>query len=808
MENISNNMEGNNEMQLIPLLKLCYHKFLQNWYWFTLSVIVCVALGWIYLQRQSRVYERQSVMLIEEANTSGGNMPNIRRSSRSNMTSLLELNGVSVGDNLKNEIFIISSKRLMQRVVEKLNLDVDYLIDEGLHHVPLYKDERPVEIIFQSPYTQEMAAKTKQASLNFDVKKKNANTVVLTGFKDKEGNKLPDISAQLGQTLQTPVGKLSVLRGKSFDQWANEEVHVSRMPISFAANLYQSKLSASEFDKETSLIVLTCLDTHTKRADDILNTLYDTYKEDVVENKNRVALSTAQFIDERLQIIGNELSTVETQLADFKKRNQLIDFKLTSQAVLTETSTAHQQTLAIETQLNVAQFLNEYLSNHTNDKDLIPTLNLGDAGVNQQIAAFNTLMNQRNTLASNSSEQQTVVREMDRQLTQTRQAIASSLQNHINALKLQLRDARLNENLLTGQIAGAPDMEKQGIDIQRQQALKEALYTYLLNKREEVALQQAINEANVRLVEGPIGNRQVSPRSMVIMLLALGIGFAIPALIIWLMMTLDVTVHSRKDIENATTIPLLGEIPHMKNATGKTLINELPNDAPLVEAFRIMRFSLNYIRHATQVIMTTSTTPGQGKSFISRNVCITFAMMGKRTLLIDADIRKRTLSAHFGHHMGLTAYLSDNFTKVEDIIVKDGIAPGVDFMPAGSLPPNPSELLMSDRLDELMGKLREQYDQIIIDCTPMFSVADAGIVNRVVDITFFVVRAGVQERDFLPELERMYQENRLENLCIVLNDVKENASRYGSNYGSGYGYGYGYGRTQSRKSGILRRLRH
>ncbi len=808
MENISNNMEGNNEMQLIPMLKLCYHKFLQNWYWFTLSVIVCVALGWIYLQRQSRVYERQSVMLIEEANTSGGNMPNMRRASRSNMTSLLELNGVSVGDNLKNEIFIISSKRLMQRVVEKLNLDVDYLIDEGLHHVPLYKDERPVEIIFQSPYTEEMAAKTKQASLNFDVKKKNGNTVVLTGFKDKEGNKLPDISAQLGQTLQTPVGKLSVLRGKSFNQWANEEVHVSRMPISFAASLYQSKLSASEFDKETSLIVLTCLDTHTKRADDILNTLYDTYKEDVVENKNRVALSTAQFIDERLQIIGNELSTVETQLADFKKRNQLIDFKLTSQAVLTETSTAHQQTLAIETQLNVAQFLNEYLSNHTNDKDLIPTLNLGDAGVNQQIAAFNTLMNQRNTLASNSSEQQSMVREMDRQLTQTRQAIASSLQNHINALKLQLRDARLNENLLTGQIAGAPDMEKQGIDIQRQQALKESLYTYLLNKREEVALQQAINEANVRLVEGPIGNRQVSPRSMVIMLLALGIGFAIPALIIWLMMTLDVTVHSRKDIENATTIPLLGEIPHMKNATGKTLINELPNDAPLVEAFRIMRFSLNYIRHATQVIMTTSTTPGQGKSFISRNVCITFAMMGKRTLLIDADIRKRTLSAHFGHHMGLTAYLSDNFTKVEDIIVKDGIAPGVDFIPAGSLPPNPSELLMSDRLDELMGKLREQYDQIIVDCTPMFAVADAGIVNRVVDITFFVIRAGVQERDFLPELERMYQENRLENLCIVLNDVKENASRYGGNYGSGYGYGYGYGRTQSRKSGILRRLRH
>ena len=376
MENISNNMEGNNEMQLIPLLKLCYHKFMQNWYWFTLSVIVCVALGWIYQQRQSRIYERQSVMLIEEGNGTSGSMSSLRRANRSNMTSLLELNGVSVGDNLKNEIFIISSKRLMQRVVEKLNLDVDYLIDEGLHHVPLYKDERPVEIIFQSPYTEEMAAKAEKHSISFEVQKVNGNTVKLTNFKDEEGNKLPDINAQLGQTLQTPAGKLSVLRGKSFNQWTNEEIRVVRMPVSLAANVYQSKLTASEFNKETSLIVLTCQDTHTKRADDILNTLYDTYKEDVVENKNRVALSTAKFIDERLQIIGNELNTVETELADFKKRNQLIDFKLTSQAVLNETSTARQQTLAIETQLNVAQFLNDYLGNHTNDNDLIPTLNL------------------------------------------------------------------------------------------------------------------------------------------------------------------------------------------------------------------------------------------------------------------------------------------------------------------------------------------------------------------------------------------------------------------------------------------------
>lgn len=798
MENTSiNKNEQEDEMRLVPLMKLCYYQFINNWGWFALSTILCMCIGWYYQQRQPRIYERRAIMLIEDANT--GTTGSFTRSSRRNsgMNNLLELNGVSVGDNLKNEIFILSSKRLMQRVVSKLNADVDYTLKENLHNVTLYGNALPFQVLFQNKYTGKFAQQ-------FDVKKKSANSVTLQGMHDSNGNEKPAIEVPLGKMVQTPYGLLCVVRGQSFEAWDDTPISVTRVSNDAAANRFMGELTASEYDKETSLIVLSCKDANSDRADAILATLYDTYKEDVVENKNRVACNTAKFIDERIQIIGRELSNVESQLASFKKRNQLVDFSQTSQAVLTETSTARQQSLQAETQLNVARYLDEYLHKHSNNHDLIPALNVGDMSFNTQIASYNDQMNKRNQIAANTNESQSVLREMDRQLAQMRQAIASSLRSYVNSLELRLRDARANEAQLSGRIAGAPDQEKQGLDIQRQQSLKEALYTYLLNKREEVALQQAINEANVRLVEGPIGGNRVSPRSMDIMLISLLIGLLIPSLVLWIRSALDVTVHSRKDVDDATSIPILGEVPHMGHCNDKSIITDLPSDDPVVEAFRILRFSLGYMRHDTKVIMTTSATPGQGKSFVARNMATILSMAGKRVLVIDADVRKHNLSLNYGHTFGLTNYLADEHIQLSEFVKVNGLGNGVDFLPAGNTPPNPSELLMSDRLEKLIDAMRQQYDYIIIDSTPMFAVADANIVNRVADMTLFVIRVGVQNRDFLPELDNMYKSKRLHNLCVVVNDADVKNGRYGCGYG--YGYGYGYSRENKSKKNRVKRI--
>lgn len=804
MEKYTNTQEqANEEVQLVPLMRLCLEEFKTHWWWFLLSALLCVSCGWYYQQKQQRIFQRQAVMLIEDADASsvGGGASTSRSSKRNAMNTLLELNGVSVGDNLKNEIFILSSKRLMLRVVEKLHLDIDYTIEAGLHIKSLYGDkELPFEVLFQS--------KCKGKALQtFKVTKKDANTVTLKGLHDKKGNELPDKDVQLGQMVQTPYGQLCVVRGQQFGAWTDETITVSRMSIKNAATRFIGELAVSEYDKETSLIVLNCSDNNVERADHILACLYDTYKEDVVDNKNRVAQNTARFIDERIQIIGCELSSVENQLASFKKRNKLVDFTQSSQIVLNATNDARQQSLQLETQLNVARYLSDYLHSHSNNHDLIPALNMQDASFNTQIGKYNDVMNQRNQMVANSSDKQAIVAELDRQLAQMRQTIASSLKSYVNSIELRLRDAQANESALTGQVSGAPDQEKKGLDIQRQQSLKEALYTYLLNKREEVALQQAINEANVRLVEGPIGGEApIKPKSAMIMLVALIIGLAIPTAILWIKRMLDVTVHGRKDIEEATTIPVLGEVPIDKDFNGdNTLISSLASDSPMVEAFRILRFALGYMRQNPKVLVSTSTTPGQGKSFVTRNMAIILAMAGKKVVVIDADIRKRTLSAAFRHTIGLTAYLSDDYTQVGDIIKKDGISKGVDFIPAGHMPPNPSELLMSNRLDELVKHLRSEYDYVLFDTTPMLSVADANIVNRVADSTIFVIRVGVQERAFLPELEHMYQDHRFKSLSIVLNGVDPERGYHG--YGYGYGYAYDKRSKSKKVKGLINRIR-
>lgn len=784
--------EGNeDEVKLLPLLKLLYSQFMSHWAWFALSAVVCTGLGWLYQQRQSRVYQRQAVMLVEEGN-SGGSMVNGRR-ARKQVSSLMELNGISVGDNLKDEMFILTSLRLMERVVDDLRLQVDYTKRDFLHTVSLYKHS-PVNVIF---------ADSARFNTGFTLKKLDKHTLQLSDFQLKKGVDERKVNVQLGQTLHTPSGRLTVVRTAYFDSLkVGDEIRVERRTRRMAAALLQNSVTATEYDKESSLIVLTNRDVNVERNEDVINAVFNAYKRDVVDNKNRVAENTARFIDERVKLIGGELNEVENRLVAYKRANKVMDFESDAQAFASENAAARKLRLETETQLNVARFLADYLNNASNSHDLIPALNLGGAEFNGQIASYNQLMNERNRLVANSAEGHSMVREMDRRLDDMRRTVLASLESYVNSLELRLRDARSNEYLLAGKLSGAPEQEREGLDIKRQQVLKEALYTYLLNKREEVALQLAINEANVRLVEMPMGSMApVSPRTGTILLLSLAIGAFVPAFVLWLRYVMDVTVNGRNDVERLTTIPLLGEIPHLEEQEVKH-VAQLENDAPLVEAFRILRYSLTFMQRDAKVLVATSGTPGQGKSFVTANLAEIIAMAGKRVLLIDADVRKRTLSRAHRHSKGLTGFLSDDSLALQSVVEKNAVAEGIDLLPAGVLPPNPSELLMRDRFDQLVAEARKAYDFVVIDTTPMLQVADAGIVNRVADLTLFVVRVGVQERDFLPELEKMHLAKRFRRLCIVLNNADAKSGHYG------YGYGYGVSMdTQNRRKRILNKLR-
>ena len=766
-------------------LRDIFDVFLVNWKWFLLSVIVCVVLARLYLASQLYVYQRQAVMLVkDDASGSGGRRSNI------STDALMQLNGVLAGTSVKNEVYILHSFQLSQEVARNLHLDVMYNYKERLRNYSLY-NERPVTVDFLQPFV---------APVIFEMDIKSANECYIHDVR--MGKPLTKSSyssdARIGQMLQTPFGKMVITpKTENIKEFIGKTITVTRISIDDAAIIIMNKCSSGEIDKESTLVRITCNDTSIERADDILSGLLDAYKQSIIEDKNQIAQSTAAFIDSRIQLIHQELSDVEGKMAEFKQNSGLVDIKANAETFLNQSSTARQRTIQSEMQYSMVQYLVDYLTENSKGNSLIPTMGgINDVGIQNQIARYNEMMLSRNRLAENTSENSPTIKELDSNLSQMHSTVLASLKGYASSLKVQLDKAKAEENGILGTISAVPQKEKQVIDITRQQTIKETLYTFLLNKREETALQLAITEANIRIVEHPFGSTSpIGPRTKVITLMALLIGLAVPFAFFQFKERLNMSVRDRKDVEANTTIPILGEIPHRKSgASDSQIIVSSQNEDVMGEAFRLLRFNTTFINKDARVIMFTSTMPGEGKTFISRNFAATLGMAGKKVVLVDTDIRKRTQSklSSKGRSQGLTSYLSGAVDDITTLVVRQDEACNLDMLPAGITPPNPAELLMSDRLEQCMEELKKHYDYVVVDNVPAQVVADAGIVNRIADLTIYVIREGKIDRRYLPELERLHQEGKFNHLCIVLNDCLNRNRRYG--------YGYGYASEEKEKS--------
>lgn len=791
----------NKNNELAPIIMKWSGIARHYWYWIVISIVTALALGFLYLQTRPRVYGTAAVILIEQKDGKGTSMRS--KAGNSQINTFMELNGISAGDNLKNEMFILSSLRLMKMVVPKLHLDINYTTKSSLHDVALYR-YRPFEARF---------AKETKYPVSMSVTIGKDNRLTLTDFEIRnKKHKLSKEKAKevirvaLGEEVNTPIGRVRFEKGPTFNAFErDQEIVITRYPVAVAADIYHSMVSAEELEKDCDLIVLSCNDINPERAADILNEIVETYKTDVIDNKNREAQRTAEFIDGRLDLISRELSSVEGEYARFKADNRIADIAVSARALTEEGLKARTAATELATQLQVARYLEEFLRTTPGAKDVIPVIsNFTNTALASQISEYNRMVIERNRQADNSNDDTPWVRDADRHLDNMRRGILSSLQSYVKSVDLQLRAAQTTESTLIGKTGEVPLKERRVYDISRQQNLKEALYTYLLNKREEVALQLAIEEANVRLVEEPEStDAPISPRTKVIMLLAFIIGVVFPFFIFYIRELFDTTVTSRKDIEDVISAPIIGDLPHVEKTNDRTLVYAQGSDlsAPIAEAFRLLRYGLHYLNTTGQVLLVTSSTPSHGKSFVSRNLASAMAMTKKSVLLIDADIRVRNLSRNTGlaSAKGVTEYLIHDVVNVRDIIVKDGLMEGVDLLPAGTTPPNTTELLMSERLEELFTDLRQVYDYIIIDTTPAFAVADASIVSRVADQTLFVIRVGEQERSGLSAIEELYRTKKCGNLCIVINDSDRKANSYGYSYGKGYSYRYGYSNHGKRR---------
>ena len=765
--------------------------FIYQWKWFVLSVIICLGLGYLYLMTKPNIYQRAAVMLVKDDSNAGGTA---RSTNRGGTDALMQLNGVMMGTSVKNEVYILQSHQLMKEVVRELKLDVNYIYRHRLQTVRLY-DVKPFTAQFDSAET----VRPFSFKVTVSGDKAHITDVVTAAGKDPY-----DMYVKFGQKVKTPFGNVTLVPEKRYlKDFNGEEITVTRSTIEAAANSYGGPLNANEIDKMSTLVAITYTDHNVRRAEDILNAVLEAYKRSIIIDKNRIAESTAAFITERIGIIAKDLSKVEGEIASFKQANRIVDVKGDANQYLQQSSAARQRTIQLESQVSVVQYLLDDLRSNSGTNKLIPSLGgLTDAGIQTQIAKYNDAMLLRNRLVESAGENNTQIQQRDQDLVQMRSTIIASTQAYLASLNLQLQRARQEESGLSSNIAAVPQKEKEIIDITRQQSIKETLYTYLLNKREETALQLAITEANIRIIETPFGsNAPISPRKKVILLVALLIGLALPFAFFYIRNLLNMNVRGRKDIEESTSIPVLGEVPHRKEGIkdSEIIVGEQKTDA-INEAFRMLRFSLGFIRKDARVIMFTSTMPGEGKTFISRNFAVTLGMTGKKVVLVDTDIRKRTQSKLAGniHKEGLTSFLRGSTDDIDRLLVRECPEYNVDMLPAGIVPPNPSELLMSERLELLIEELKKRYEYIIIDNVPAQVVADAGIVNRVAEVTIYVIREGKIDRRYLPELERLYQEKKFNHLCIIINDSHMEQKRYGyghygyGRYGYGYGYGYGY----------------
>ena len=775
-------------LRIQDLLYLC----LARWKWFVLSLVATIGVATVYLLRTPAVYTRTASVLIKEDSKG--------KSVSSDLESFSEFGLFQSGTNVNNELITFQSPALMTEVVKRLRLDMNYFVPGKFHRQVAYGLTLPVDVTINDLPENESAG--------FTLEVQPDGTLFLSDFI-RNGTDLDekDIKGSLFDSIPTPLGKIIINTTPNYVKGKAYTLYVGKSNLYNAVNSCSSNLSVSLNNEKASVIDLSFKDNSTQRAEDVLSMLISVYNENWVKDKNQIAVSTSMFINERLGVIEQELGNVDEDISSYKSEHLLPDVQAASSMYMAQSSATNAQILALNNQLYMTRYIRNYLANDANRTQLLPANSgIESANIESQIAEYNKQLLQRNSLVANSSAENPLVVDMDQALASMRGAIIRSIDNQIVTLNSQIKSLRQTEQQTTSRIAANPTQAKYLLSVERQQKVKEALYLFLLQKREENELSQAFTAYNTRIVTPPHGSMlPTSPVHKNIFMVAFALGLLIPVVIIFMRENMNTRVRGRKDLENLT-IPFIGEIP-LFTRKKKGILGKKPQEVKAVvvkegnrdiinEAFRVLRTNLEFMTgkdKTSNVIIMTSFNPGSGKSFLTMNIAMSLAIKGKKVLVIDGDLRHASASSYIDSpDKGLSDYLGGRIDNLDEIIVPDPKHKSMDILPVGTIPPNPTELLFDERLKQTIDTVREQYDYVLIDCPPVELVADTQIIEKLADRTIFVVRAGLLERSMLSELEKIYDEKKYKNMSLILNGTEGSGGRYGYCYGYRYGYGSGY----------------
>lgn len=771
-------------MRIQDFMYLC----LAKWHWFVLSLIVCLGVAVAYLLHTPPVYTRSALMLIKD--DSNG------QSASGGMESFADFGMFTAKTNINNEIATLQSPDMMREVVSRLHLEMNYFEEGSFHKNTIYGDQLPVAVTLVNFPDNESAA--------FQLRLKPNGRYILSDLVRNGKSIDGKVEAKLGDTVSSPLGKMVVSATGNYKKGEEADIEVVRSTLRGAVDGTSARLAIAQKDDKSNIISLTFQDVSTQRAEDVLNTLIAVYNENWVKDRNQIAVSTSMFINERLGVIEGELGNVDNDISSYKSQHLLPDVQAAANMYMTQANEANAAIKSLNNQTYMARYIRNYLIGETNRFQLLPgNSGIDNASITTQINEYNNQLLERNNLVSKSSVKNPLVIEMDASLASMRKALISSIDNLLVSLEEQIKSQQAYGGQATSQIASNPKQAKYLLSVERQQKVKESLYLYLLQKREENELSQAFTAYNTHVISKPNGSMlPTAPDKRKILLMALALGLMIPAVIIFIRENINTVLRGRKDLD-VISAPIIGEIPQYFTVEKKGYLRKkvYPNVKTVVvkegnrnvinEAFRVLRFNLDFMlggQKEQNVFVLTSFNPGSGKSFLVMNIAMSFAIKMKRVLVIDGDLRHGSTSSYIDSpEFGLSDYLSGLKDNWKDLVKHDAKHSNLHIFPIGKVPPNPTELLESGRLKTLIEQVRDDYDLIFIDCPPIDIVADAQIIEKFADRTLFVVRAGLLDRAMLPELESIYQEKRFKNLSVILNGTESKGGRYSYRYGYNYG---------------------
>lgn len=811
-EEIANEKKNETGDGKIDIQELLF-KYMIHWPWFIATVMVCLIGAWIYLRMATPVYNISATVLIKD-DKKGGNTGNMMGLEELGLSGL-----ISSSQNIDNEIEVLRSKTLVKEVINQLNLYVSYADEDEFPSKNVYKTS-PV-LVSLTPQEAEKLSDPMIVEMSLS-SQGSLDVSVTIGKKEyqKRFEKLPAVLPMDEGTLAFFESPDSLILRKDTTEKASYSTRYITATINSpmkVARWYCESLTIEPTSKTTSVAVISLKNSSLQRGQDFINQLLEMYNRNTNNDKNEIAQKTAEFIDERINIISKELGSTEANLENFKRNAGITD--LTSEAQIALTGNAEYEKKRVEnrTQISLIEDLRKYIRG--NEYEVLPSnVGLQDAALVATIERYNEMLVERKRLLRTSTENNPAIVNLDTSIRAMKLNVQATLDGTLQGMLITKADLDREASRFSRRISDAPGQERQFVSIARQQEIKAGLYLMLLQKREENAIALAATANNAKIIDEAIADDiPVSPRRKLIYLIALVLGVGIPVGIIYLIGLTKFKLEGRADVEKLTTVPIVGDIPltdEKNEKDGSIAVFENQNNL-MSETFRNIRTNLQFmLQNDKKVILVTSTVSGEGKSFISANLAISLSLLGKKVVIVGLDIRKPGLNRVFRlstKEKGITLYLANPETDLMSLVQPSDINQNLYILPGGTVPPNPTELLARDGLDKAIEILKKNFDYVILDTAPVGMVTDTLLIGRVADLSVYVCRADYTHKVEYTLINELAEEKKLPNLCTVINGVDLKRRKYGYYYGYGkygkyygygkrYGYGYGYGQEKGAKS--------